>query len=34
MEGSVGLVPVILNLASNGGGQLHSPAGLTSYALN
>jgi hypothetical protein len=34
MEGIVGVVPVILNLGSNGGGQLHSPAGLSSYALN
>jgi hypothetical protein len=34
MEGSGSVVPVILNLDSNGGGQFHSPAGLTSYALN
>jgi hypothetical protein len=34
MEGTLGIVPVILNLGSNGGSQLQSPAKLTSYALN
>jgi hypothetical protein len=34
MEGSVGVVPVILTLGSNGGSQFQSPAELTSYALN
>ena len=34
MEGRVGVVPVILNLGTNGGGQFHSPAGLTSHALS